>query len=122
MNIVQVSVKVFTFILLLSSAMEKMYSSLYVKVRIPAKTATNSENNFTTFPSSNSLVGCNTKVAGLGRPCNMGAGGRPCNIAFLILFGCQCERFSDDLYVDYAFKNFPRPLFLFGVKDDTKSR
>ena len=34
-------------------------------VRIPAKTATYSGNNFTTLPSSNSLVECNTKVAGL---------------------------------------------------------
>jgi len=36
-----------------------------LKVRIPAKTATYSGNNFTTSPSSNSLVECNTKVAGL---------------------------------------------------------
>jgi hypothetical protein len=28
----------------------------------------------------------------------------------------------DDLEVDYAFKGFSRPLYLFGVKDDTKSR
>ena len=24
--------------------------------------------------------------------------------------------------MDYAFKEFPRPLYLFGVKDDTKAR
>jgi hypothetical protein len=34
-------------------------------MRIPAKTATYSGNNFTIHPSSNSLVECNTKVAGL---------------------------------------------------------
>ncbi len=28
----------------------------------------------------------------------------------------------DDLEVDYSFKGFPRPLYLFGVKDDTKAR
>jgi len=28
----------------------------------------------------------------------------------------------DDLEVDYSFKVFPRPLYLFGVKDDTKAR
>lgn len=28
----------------------------------------------------------------------------------------------DDLEVDYSFKKFPRPLYLFGVKDDTKAR
>jgi len=28
----------------------------------------------------------------------------------------------DDLEVDYAFRGFPRPLYLFGVKDDTKAR
>lgn len=28
----------------------------------------------------------------------------------------------DDLEVDYAFEKFPRPLYLFGVKDDTKAR
>lgn len=28
----------------------------------------------------------------------------------------------DDLEVDYTFKGFPKPLYLFGVKDDTKSR
>jgi len=34
-------------------------------LHIPAKTATCSGNNFTTFQSSNSLVDSNTKVAGL---------------------------------------------------------
>jgi len=28
----------------------------------------------------------------------------------------------DDLEVDYSFKKFPRPLYLFGIKDDTKAR
>jgi hypothetical protein len=28
----------------------------------------------------------------------------------------------DDLEVDYSFKGFPRPLYLFGIKDDTKAR
>jgi len=28
----------------------------------------------------------------------------------------------DDLEVDYSFKSFSRPLYLFGVKDDTKAR